>query len=162
MFDWITKLFIDEKIKKEEKEDTFAEMDRKEEEKNLNKEKINLECKGSYYYKTKDQEEHGSFGWRMSHAVYMVYNINVTLEGELESVFVSGNMFMDSTRTERESYEFIIKSMENGAEPFMEKLKKSIIRDYKTHLANNDMRKLKDMVKNKKPINVSFTIETTK
>lgn len=127
-----------------------------------NKEKINLECEGKYYYKVKLKENCHSHGWNASYAVYMIYNINVTLEGELESVFISGEMEMVDRRTERECYEFIVKSMEIGAEPFMKKLEQSVIRDYKTHLADNNIKKLKDMVKNNKPISVSFTVETTK
>jgi hypothetical protein len=115
MFDWISRLFIDEKIEK------LSEMDRQERERNLlyleeqrNKPKLTLECEGRYYYKTKQSEEHTNHGYRITHDVIMVYNFNVTQDDELESTFINGSMFMGSTRTEKESYEFIKKEVSEG------------------------------------------------
>lgn len=160
MFDWINDVFKKSKRLSEKELEELREREREEYMANIVI--TNLECEGDYLYKIEEGVSHSNWGLRHTHNVMIEYTMNVTVEGELESVRVTGRATLEDFYRQEEAYEFIIESMETGVDSFMDKFKDSIIREYKLHLAEKNIARLEQMLKDSKPIKVSFKAEMVK
>jgi len=128
---------------------------------------INLECEGFYSLTVREYESfsyHGG-GSNMSKTEYVVdcnYTINVTIEKELTSVKLASSSYVLTLPKEDEAYQFAIENTKNFGEEVLKSMTDSLTREFKKHIVDNKLDKLKKSLSNIDKKQVSFNITINK
>lgn len=152
MIKWLGK-----KFEEMGREDAVKHIDKPIEDSGI-KSVITLECDGTIAMRISDVIS-VDVNLNRRFRIYLDYNVDIYLENDLESIKAKGKIYMTSEDSEHDAYLFMIEQNKNGAKDYMKNLKERVINDYKSYLGSIDTDKLKEMIKQQKPIEVKFTVQ---